>query len=107
VGQWGERTGDLFINATVYFSNVPEGVMRYELGGYAVLKKWLGYRHRDRRDGKPLTLADAQHFGRSSRGLERFSPCSRTLMLLTKQPHRHEHARGAASVSRPGQDRGD
>jgi hypothetical protein len=27
-----------------------------------VLKKWLGYRHCDRRAGKPLTLAEADHF---------------------------------------------
>lgn len=46
----------------VCFSNVPAGVWRYELGGYPVLKKWLGYRHGERRDGKPLTLAEAEHF---------------------------------------------
>jgi len=27
-----------------------------------VLKKWLGYRHIDRREGHPLTLAEVNHF---------------------------------------------
>ncbi len=59
---WGPRTGDLYLNGTTYFENVPERVWSYELGGYAVLKKWLGYRQVARREGRPLTLAEAQHF---------------------------------------------
>src|SRR5205823_14292473 len=51
---WGERTGDLYINDNVFFANVPEAVWTYQLGGYPVLKKWLGYRQADRRGGKPL-----------------------------------------------------
>lgn len=34
---------------------------RYELGGYPVLKKWLGYRDVRRRDGRPVTLAELDH----------------------------------------------
>jgi len=52
---WGERTGDLFLNAQAHFAHVPEAVWTYQLGGYPVLKKWMGYRQADRRDGKPLT----------------------------------------------------
>jgi len=52
---WGERTGDLFLNAQAHFAHVPEVVWTYQLGGYPVLKKWLGYRQADRRDSKPLT----------------------------------------------------
>ena len=52
---WGERTGDLFLNARAHFAHVPEAVWTYQLGGYPVLKKWLGYRQADRRDGKPLS----------------------------------------------------
>lgn len=52
---WGERTGDLFLNAQAHFAHVPEAVWTYQLGGYPVLKKWLGYRQADRRDGNPLT----------------------------------------------------
>jgi hypothetical protein len=46
----------------VFFSNVPESVWRYELGGYPVLKKWLGYRQADRRDGEPLTAEERRWF---------------------------------------------
>lgn len=52
---WGDRTGDLFLNDEVHFAHVPETVWLYQLGGYPVLKKWLGYRQADRRDGKPLS----------------------------------------------------
>jgi hypothetical protein len=52
---WGERTGDLYLNAQAHFAHVPEAIWTYQLGGYPVLKKWLGYRQADRRDGKPLT----------------------------------------------------
>ena len=46
----------------MYFANVPKAVCSYEIGGYPVLKKWLGYRQAGRRDGPPLTLAERQHF---------------------------------------------
>ena len=52
---WGERTGDLFLNEEIHLAHVPEDVWLYQLGGYPVLKKWLGYRQADRRNGKPLT----------------------------------------------------
>jgi hypothetical protein len=59
---WGKRTGDLFLNENAYFGNVPELVWNYQLGGYPVLKKWLGYRQADRRDGKPLTDDERRWF---------------------------------------------
>jgi hypothetical protein len=59
---WGERTGDLFLNDDAYFGNVPELVWNYQLGGYPVLKKWLGYRQADRGDGKALTNDEGQWF---------------------------------------------
>ena len=52
-GVWGERTGDLYINDDAFFAHVPEAVWTYQLGGYPVLKKWLGHRQADRRDGNP------------------------------------------------------
>ena len=57
----GETTGDLFINDDVYFSNIPKNIWTYELGGYQVLKKWLGYRHKDRL-GRTLTLPETREF---------------------------------------------
>ena len=59
---WGGRTGDLYISQDVFFANVPELVWRYELGGYPVLKKWLGYRQSNRRDGQPLTAGERRWF---------------------------------------------
>ena len=59
---WGAVSGDLYLNDEVFFRNVPTKVWGHELGGYPVLKKWLGYRHSDRRGGKSLTLAEAEHF---------------------------------------------
>ena len=61
VPAWGERTGDLWINDDTRFENVPERVFRHELGGYPVIRKWLGYRAADRRGGKSLTLEEVSH----------------------------------------------
>ncbi len=62
LAEWGERTGDLSISDEVFFTNVPEGVWKYELGGYPVLKKWLGYRQANRRDSKPLSPEERSWF---------------------------------------------
>ena len=43
------------LNEQAHFAHVPEAAWSYRLGGYPVLKKWLGYRQADRRDGKSLT----------------------------------------------------
>ncbi|WP_094552141.1 type ISP restriction/modification enzyme [Rubricoccus marinus] len=56
----GDRDGALHISDEVYFEDVPEAVWDVEIGGYPVVKKWLGYRDRNRRDG-PLTLAEKDH----------------------------------------------
>lgn len=61
-GAWGEQTGDLYLNDLAYFGNVPERVWSYQLGGYPVLKKWLGYRQADRRDGNPLADDERRWF---------------------------------------------
>ena len=75
-GVWGERTGDLYINDDVFFAHVPEAVWTYQLGGYPVLKKWLGYRQADRRDGSPLTDDERKSFGKSSSVSPRFWRCA-------------------------------
>ncbi|MGK6316310.1 type ISP restriction/modification enzyme [Neorhizobium sp. DT-125] len=59
---WGEKTGDLYINDDAFFANVPEAVWHYQLGGYPVLKKWLGYRQADRREGRALTDDERKWF---------------------------------------------
>ena len=43
----GERTVDVYLNDSAYWSNVPARVWEYTLGGYPVIKKWLSYRERD------------------------------------------------------------
>lgn len=58
---WGEVTGDLYLNETAYLANVPERVWRFELGGYPVIKKWLGYRDQKRRPHQPLTQQELDH----------------------------------------------
>ncbi|WP_400765480.1 type ISP restriction/modification enzyme [Methylosinus sporium] len=40
----GQKTLDVHLNADAYWSNVPENVWSYTLGGYQVVKKWLSYR---------------------------------------------------------------
>ncbi len=42
----GARTLDVHLSADAWWSNVPEHVWRYTLGGYQVVKKWLSYRER-------------------------------------------------------------
>ena len=59
--EWDSLTGDLHLNDMVFLSHVPHAVWRYEMGGYPVLKKWLGYREARRRTGAPLTLAELTH----------------------------------------------
>lgn len=54
--QWGASTGDLYLSKNVALLNVPQAVWHYELGGYPVIKKWLGYRQANRRNEKPLSL---------------------------------------------------
>ena len=59
--EWGTTTGDLNINSTAFFRHVPEHVWKYELGGYPVIKKWLGYRDRGRRPGVLLSIQEVSH----------------------------------------------
>lgn len=58
---WGSTTGDLFLNDTVHLANVPQRVWQYALGGYPVIKKWLGYRDAKRRPGRGLKLDEIDH----------------------------------------------
>jgi SAM-dependent methyltransferase len=40
----GHRTYDIYLNEHVMWTNVPEKIWDYKLGGYQVIKKWLSYR---------------------------------------------------------------
>jgi hypothetical protein len=59
--EWGSITGDLFINDKVYFSNIPTILWRFEIGGYPILKKWLGYRQVSQ-GHTHLSLAEVKRF---------------------------------------------
>jgi hypothetical protein len=54
----GARTLDVYLNTSSFWSNVPEKVWDYELGGYQVVKKWLSYRERNVL-GRSLTIDEA------------------------------------------------
>jgi Type ISP C-terminal specificity domain len=56
--EWDNITGDLFLDESVFLSHLPPEIWRYELGGYPVIKKWLGYRQANRRNGAPLSLPE-------------------------------------------------
>ena len=49
--------GDVFINTTQYFSNVPETAWNFYIGGYQPAQKWL----KDRK-GRTLSFEDIQHY---------------------------------------------
>jgi hypothetical protein len=55
----GGGTCDVFLNADVYWSNVPMAVWNYYIGGYQVVKKWLSYREH-KLLGRPLTPEEAR-----------------------------------------------
>jgi len=40
----GTVTHDIYLNNSACWSNVPEKVWDYTIGGYQVIKKWLSYR---------------------------------------------------------------
>jgi hypothetical protein len=58
---WGESTLDIYLNDETLWSNVPEAVWEYTIGGYQVLKKWLSYRERQVL-GRDITKDEAREF---------------------------------------------
>ena len=91
--EWGVLTGDLYLSDAVFLSHVPAAVWHYEMGGYPVVKKWLGYRGSRARSGAPLTLGELVHL----RGM-----IHRIAALLTLRPaadEAYERARADAWLS--------
>ncbi len=54
----GESTCDIYLNDVAYWSNIPEKVWDYTIGGYQVIKKWLSYREKELL-GRSLTSDEA------------------------------------------------
>jgi len=55
----GESTHDVYLNNFACWSNVPEKVWNYTIGGYQVVKKWLSYRERELL-GRAITMEEAR-----------------------------------------------
>jgi hypothetical protein len=58
---WGLQTIDIYLNNETFWSNVPEAVWEYAIGGYQVLKKWLSYRERQVL-GRDISKDEAREF---------------------------------------------
>ncbi len=57
----GNKTIDIYLNNEAFWSNVPNAVWEYTIGGYQVLKKWLSYREESVL-GRPITKDEAREF---------------------------------------------
>jgi hypothetical protein len=62
----GRETGDVYLNDTAYWSNIPANVWDYTIGGYQVIKKWLSYRELDLL-GRPLSMDEIRYVRDMSR----------------------------------------
>jgi len=58
---WGKQTHDIYLNNETFWSNVPDAIWEYMIGGYQVLKKWLSYRERQVL-GRDITKDEAREF---------------------------------------------
>ena len=56
----GESTSDVYLNDVAYWSNVPEKVWQFTVGGYQLMKKWLSYRDHAVL-GRGLTTQEARY----------------------------------------------
>ena len=82
VAMLGERTLDICLNESAYWSNIPRRVWDYTLGGYQVIKKWLSYREGELL-GRPLTLAEYTTCKKWPGGSQRFCCSNRSLIRTT------------------------
>jgi hypothetical protein len=64
----GEGTGDIWLNDVAFWSNVPQRVWEFTIGGYQVMKKWLSYREFDLL-GRALTPEEAREVTAMARRL--------------------------------------
>ena len=62
----GDKTFDIYLNDNAYWRNVPARVWNYQLGGYAVLRKWLSYREFKILD-RALDPDELEHFTNTAR----------------------------------------
>jgi hypothetical protein len=56
----GNKTCDVYLNDSAYWSNIPICVWEYTIGGYPVIKKWLSYREESLL-GRSLIKEEVRH----------------------------------------------
>lgn len=56
----GVQAHDVYLNGVAYWSNVPERVWDFTIGGYQVIKKWLSYREQPLL-GRDLRMDEADY----------------------------------------------
>lgn len=92
----GEGALNIHINADAYWSNVPEKVWNYKLGGYQVIKKWLSYREKSIL-GRPLKAEEVHYVSQMIRRIA-------AILLLTPKLDANYAAVKAAPLMKKGGD---
>jgi hypothetical protein len=87
----GQDAVDVYINAQVYWSNVPTDVWAMTIGGYPVVKKWLSYRE-FKVLGRPLKLEEMTYTTEVIRRLK-------ALLLLGHELDKNYRAASERTVS--------
>jgi hypothetical protein len=86
---FGPATHDIYLNDSACWSNVPEKVWDYTIGGYQVIKKWLSYREFELL-GRPLTPDEAREVMHMAR---------RIAALILLQPELDKNYQAVKSAS--------
>lgn len=95
----GESTLNIHINADAYWSNVPEKVWNYKLGGYQVIKKWLSYREKAIL-GRPLKAEEVHYVSQMIRRI------AAILLLTPKLDANYAAVKAAPLMKKDGDDAG-
>lgn len=85
----GEETNDIWLNDNAFWSNVPDRVWEYTVGGWQVVKKFLAYRDRDVL-GRPMTQGEIVEVTRIVRRI------SATLLLHRRLDANYVRCKGQA-----------
>ena len=91
---WGSRPLlNVYLNDQAYWTNIPQAVWDFTIGGYQVIKKWLSYREQ-RVLGRALTMAEIMEVTATARRLG-------ALVLLQAQLNANYRAAAAATWQAP------
>lgn len=93
LGLLGDGTVNVHLNADACWSNVPEKVWGYKLGGYQVIKKWLSYRERPILE-RPLKPEEVQYVSQMIRRIA-------AILLLSPELDANYNAAKAATSAAP------